>query len=429
MSTSTGTSLSPTAGQLLKRVRGVLLAVTVLAVTGVALAALQSDGHHRPLDPRSTDPTGSRATAQLLAQHGVHTRVVTSAQEAAAAAGPDTTVLVADPDAVRKKQQQELRKASERGGRTMLLGSGPSSTPTLAPGVRATAPVQVQQTPPDCELRQATRAGDASLGGYRYTRTGNSDRTEQSDGCYLRKGLPTVLRTPATASAQGVSAERGDTLLVGAPDLLYNKQLDKHGNASLALQLLGSRQNLVWYLPSPAESTGGDNDSSFFSLLPSGWYWGTVQLSVAALLAAVWRARRLGRLVPEQLPVSVPASETTEGRARLYRRAAARDRAAEALRSATRSRLAPLIGVARSQAHEPESLVPAITMHTAPETSTGDTSTPHTAPHVRSLLFGDAPSNDTALIQLADALDQLERSITGTAPGAPSTPEDKDRTT
>ncbi|WP_232791309.1 PfkB family carbohydrate kinase, partial [Streptomyces kanasensis] len=108
---------------------------------------------------------------------------------------------------------------------------------------------------------------------------------------------------------------------------------------SLALQLLGSRTHLVWYLPSlsdPSAAEGGgpgdgdrvEEEGDFLCLVPSGWLWGTLQLAVAAVLAAVWRARRLGPLVAERLPVAVRASEATEGRARLYFRADARDRAA-----------------------------------------------------------------------------------------------------
>lgn len=135
----------------------------------------------------------------------------------------------------------------------------------------------------------------------------------------------------------------GDTVVLGAPDILYNDTLDEQGNASLALQLLGSRPHLVWYLPSLSDpsATGPDEEKDFLDLLPSGWLWGTLQLFFAAALAALWRARRLGPLVPEKLPVAIRASETVEGRARLYRKANARDRAATALRSTTRTRLAP----------------------------------------------------------------------------------------
>ncbi len=136
--------------------------------------------------------------------------------------------------------------------------------------------------------------------------------------------------------------DQGDTVVLGAPDIFFNDRLDDHGNASLALQLLGSRPHLVWYLPSLADSTPApEEERGFFDLIPSGWLWGTLQLFIAAALAALWRARRLGPLVPEKLPVAIRASETVEGRARLYRKADARDRAAAALRSATRTRLAP----------------------------------------------------------------------------------------
>ena len=121
---------------------------------------------------------------------------------------------------------------------------------------------------------------------------------------------------------------------------------------------------------------------------------------LAAALAALWRARRLGPLVPEKLPVAIRASEAVEGRARLYRKANARDRAATALRSATRTRLAPLVGVPLAQAHTPEVLLPALSAHLH-----GD------GPSLHSLLFGAPPGDDAALISLADQLDALESEV------------------
>ena len=106
--------------------------------------------------------------------------------------------------------------------------------------------------------------------------------------------------------------------------------------------------------------------------------------------------------MPEKLPVAIRASETAEGRARLYRKANARDRAATALRSATRTRLAPLVGVPVAQAHAPEALLPALSAHLH---SDGDGQALH------SLLFGPPPSDDAALISLADQLDALEREV------------------
>ncbi|UGY91746.1 DUF4350 domain-containing protein [Streptomyces gobiensis] len=398
-STATSASLAPTARQLWTRSRGLLLAVVILIVAGVIIAVIRSGEQHGLLDPRSADRFGSRATAELLSDRGVDTTVVTTTEDAAAAAGPDTTLLITSPDMLSGRQLSTLRAAtSNSGARTLLIAPGPTSVSKLTPKVRAVKPAEVTTRSPGCDAPFARRAGDAELGGITYTTS-----ADPVDACYISDELPTLLRLP---DASG----NGDTVVAGAPDFLYNHRLDQHGNASLALQLLGSRPQLVWYLPSLADPAAEDTgDEGLFDLVPAGWRWGILQLAIAVVLAALWRARRLGPLVPERLPVAVRASEATEGRARLYRQAGARDRAAEALRSATRTRLAPLVGIPAAQAHTPESLAPALAAHTGEDSSS-----------VRTLLFGPAPTDDTALVRLADELDRLERRIT------PS-PRDKDR--
>ncbi|MER5386117.1 DUF4350 domain-containing protein [Streptomyces sp. NPDC002688] len=389
--TLTSTSASPTARQWWTRARGVVLALVLLLTAAVVMAAVRSDARHGQLDPRSADPYGSRAVAELLAERGVSTRVVTTLDEARTAAAPDTTLLIAAPDLLTKRQQRLLKQAMESSdGRTVLITPGSPSVGTLAPGVSADPAVSFDSTlSPDCTLPAAIRAGSADTGGVRYT-----SGAAGTDACYPSDGLPTLLRVPATTGS-------GDTVVLGAPDILYNDRLDEQGNASLALQLLGSRSHLVWYLPSLSDDSATDaGDQSFFDLLPSGWLWGTLQLFIAAILAALWRARRMGPLVPERLPVAIRASETAEGRARLYRKANARDRAASALRSATRTRLAPLIGVPPAQAHAPEALLPALSARLQGD---GQALLP--------LLFGPPPRDDAALVSLADQLDALEREV------------------
>ncbi|WP_329338386.1 DUF4350 domain-containing protein [Streptomyces sp. NBC_00663] len=385
------TSVSPTARQLWTRSRGIALAAVLLLAAAVTIAVIRSDTRHGTLDPRSADDHGSRAVAELLADRGVSTRVITTLDEARAAAGPDTTLLIAVPDLLTHRQQTALHSATApSGGRTVLIAPGSWSIGRLAPDVTADPATSINSTlEPDCDLPAAQRAGAADTGGIRYTTT-----HLEAETCYPSERLATLLRIPATGD--------GDTVVLGAPDILYNDRLDEQGNASLALQLLGSRPHLVWYLPSLSDASAADPDDerSFLDLLPSGWKWGTVQLFLAAALAALWRARRLGPLVPEKLPVAIRASETVEGRARLYRKANARDRAAAALRSTTRTRLAPLVGVPVTQAHTPEVLLPALSAHLR-----GDGQTLHP------LLFGPPPSDDTALVSLADQLDALEREV------------------
>ncbi|MGX1882856.1 DUF4350 domain-containing protein [Streptomyces sp. NPDC055287] len=382
------TSVSPTVRQIWTRTRGLLLGLVIILVAGVALAAVRSGDQHGRLDPRSADPSGSRAVAELLKGHGVSTRVVTTLDEATTAATEGTTLLVTAPDLLTDQQQSRLSSTMQESvSRTVLLAPGSSSAPTLAPGVRVEKRTTVSPRSPQCSLPAALRAGDADTGGVRYT-----PEAPSADACYLSDGHATLLRIPHAA---------GDTVLLGSPDILYNDRLDQQGNASLALQLLGSRPHLVWYLPSLGDASATDGgESSFYDLVPPGWLWGSLQLALAAALAAIWRARRLGPLVTEQLPVVVRASETTEGRARLYRRADARDSAASALRSATRTRLAPLLGVPASRAHASDTLIPAVSSHL-----------PTTGRDLLALLFGTAPSDDAGLIRLADDLDALEREV------------------
>ncbi|NEB80457.1 DUF4350 domain-containing protein [Streptomyces sp. SID14478] len=388
------TSATPTARQVWTRTRGIALALVLLLIAGVTIAAIRSGEKHGTLDPRSADQYGSRAVAALLADRGVDTRLVTTTAEARAATGPDTTLLVAVPDLLTAHQQDQLQAATaDSGGRTLLVAPGAASVDRLAPGVTAdTEPTSDSALAPSCDLPAARTAGKAGTGGgYRYETT-----LTDTDSCYPSAGAPTLLRLPAATG-------HGDTVVLGSPDILLNDHLDEQGNASLALQLLGTRTHVVWYLPSlsdDAAATRSENDRSFIDLIPRGWLWGTLQLFIAAALAALWRARRMGPLVAERLPVAIRASETVEGRARLYRKANARDRAATALRISTRTRLAPLIGVPPSQAHTPETFLPAL----ARQLPTPDQD-------LHTLLFGPPPATDAALIALADHLDALEREV------------------
>ncbi|GGT60884.1 DUF4350 domain-containing protein [Streptomyces purpureus] len=389
---TTSTSTALTAHQIWTRTRGILLALAILVTAGIVMAAVRSGDHHGRLDPRSADQYGSRAVAELLKTEGVTIRVATTLDEATSETGTDTTLLVTTPDLLTETQQQDLRSAMAKPGtRTVLLAPGRPSVGTLVPGISAKSPVPVEARAPQCSFPAAVRAGSADIGGERY-----ATERPPTESCYLSDGLPTLLRIDAAGT---------DTILIGSPDLLYNDRLDKEGNASLALQLLGSRPHLVWYLPSLSDSSARDEldeaeETAFVDLIPSGWLWGTLQLTIAAVLAAIWRARRLGPLVAERLPVAIRASEATEGRARLYRKANARDRAASVLRAAARTRLAPLLGVPARDAHSPEALLPALSSRL-----------PDGARDLTDLLFGPAPADDTALVRLADQLDALEREV------------------
>ena len=97
----------------------------------------------------------------------------------------------------------------------------------------------------------------------------------------------------------------------------------------------------------------------------------------------------------------VRASETVEGRGRLYRSHRARDRAAAALRTATLQRLLPRLGLG------PGASAPAV-VTTVAQRSGADPG------FVSHHLFGPPPATDNDLLQLARALDEIERQVAHT---------------
>ncbi|MGV2918587.1 DUF4350 domain-containing protein, partial [Streptomyces alfalfae] len=157
------TSLSPTPRQLWTRSRGIALGLVLLLAAAVAIAVIRSGGQHGRLDPRSAEPHGSRAVAELLDQRGVSTRVVTTTEEARSAAGPDTTLVVANPDLLTERQRSRLHAAPEDpAGPTVPIPPCRRPIRTLAP--RATpdppppAPAPPPPPPPPAAHRPATPA-------------------------------------------------------------------------------------------------------------------------------------------------------------------------------------------------------------------------------------------------------------------------------
>jgi len=373
-------ALSPTAEQLWRRVRAplALCALTLIVVSSLVL--IRGDRHEGRLDPRSTSGQGGKALARLLEQRGVDVTLVRSADAAARAAVPGTTLLVPFPNLTTDPSLRALAAATP--SRTILVAPENRALAGLAPGVHTRADADTRTLDPACALPAATRAGDADTGGIRY----DTDLLPGAIGCYPEAGRPTLVVTPSVAGR--------DTVVLGSAAPLVNDRLDEHGNAALALNLLGAHPHVLWYLPGEDDVPAGED--SLWDLLPAGWRWGLAQLGVAALLTAAWRARRLGPVVAEPLPVVVRATETVEGRARLYRRGRARDTAAELLRGACREQLARTLGGPNGEA----ALVAAVADRTG-----------RPAVAVHALLYGAIPESDDALVALADDLDTLMRQV------------------
>ena len=169
---------------------------------------------------------------------------------------------------------------------------------------------------------------------------------------------------------------------------------------------------MIWYVSSYADLQQGATPS-LGDLVP-GWVLPLgVLLGIAGIALVLWRARRFGPVVVENLPVVVRASETMEGRARLYSRAHARLRALDALRIGTVDRLARAIGLARTATvDEVANAVAALTGRDRAAVS--------------ALLLDTVPTTDAQLVRLSDELLTLEAEVAMTRPGASTTTQSQE---
>ena len=354
-----------------------VLALALLAVAGFLLTGRRTTGD---FDPAAVDRNGSRAVAELLRGYGVVVERVTDVDGALAAADDDTTVFVPQPS---RLAPASLAKLVAGSGRARLVVAEPDADDlaALSADVTTSGSEPLATREPVCDLAVARRAGAAQTGGATF----DVAQGVAADRCYSSGGEPTLVRV-------------GRLTVLGNGTIFTNESLDEQGNAALALGLLGAGERVAWLLPRPGDVEPADEgDSGLLDLLPDRVYYVAIAVFVAALLFAVWRGRRLGPVVVEPLPVVVRAAETVEGRARLYRGARARDRAAEALREGRRAALVAMLGL---PADDRGALVETVSARTG-----------RTAGEVESLLYGAAPGDDRTLVRLADDLDTLDAEV------------------
>jgi hypothetical protein len=360
--------------------RSTLLLVVglVAAVVVVVLFVAQDVGRTADLDPDNADRNGSRALARVLDDHGVDVSVVRSADELDDTdVDADTTVVVTSTDLLGRSTAERLVEHAAP-GRLVVVEPGPGTTEALGltalpMGVDGEDAIEADCVDPAYD--GLSLAFDFALA------------YPVEDGCF-----------PTTEGAL-VAEPRPGTVLFGAGESLSNDQVLRADNAAVGLRLLGQSHRLVWYVPSLDDLTA-DDGVSVATLLPR-WLRPALWLLVAATIALLlWRARRLGALAIEPLPVAVKAIETTRSRGRLYRKAGDRVHAASVLRAAARVRAAERL---RLGSHpDPDALVRDVARHTG-----------RTPADVDALLGPRAapPATDHDLITLADQLAALDREV------------------
>ena len=386
-----------------RRNRGTLVIGLLLVAALVVTVLTSPDGGGKRLDADNAAPVGGRALAQVLQEQGVQVRPEFRLATVVEAAGPGTTVLVLESGLLDPERLRQLRAT---GADLVLVEPGLPVLQVLAPELTVAGSSEAREVDPGCEDPDAVAAGEVRGGGRAY---------QAGEGA----GVPGVASEPASASGRvSVCYPFPDTpdagsyavvddpaqdrrvVVHGQDDLLTNQFLAQGGNAALALRSLGANPTLLWYSVDPLDvAEPSDTAPSAVELLPDWVRWVVVQLGLVLLVVVLWRSRRLGRLVPERLPVVVRSAETAEGRARLYRSAAARSTSAGLLRAAGTRRLAGRLGA------RPGASTTDVARLAAAATGRDPTA-------VLAVLAGPHPPDDAGLIRLADQIDELEREVT-----------------
>jgi len=356
--------------------RGPAIAVAILV--GLVLVVIVSGGpasRDAPLDPRSDAPLGTSALVALLDRLGARVDLSTGLP-----GQRDEIALLLD-DHLDEQQTIELRTWVRGGGRLVVTDprsplvpppvdqEDPSDPDTLAPGF-CTLPalVDVHVVDGGAAVRYEARGADGSCFG-----------------------------TPGGAFVVRRALGRGDIVSVGGAAFLTNDLLDEQDNAVLAAVLLAPvAGTAVRVVEAPLPAGGGDK--SLGDLIGGGLRRAALQLAVAFVLYALWRAIRLGRPVPEEQAVEVAGSELVSAAGRLLERGKAPGAAAEVLRGGLRRTLRARFGVPADA--PPSVLVEVVAARTGAELE-----------QVRLALGDHAVSTDTELVAVASAVASVHQEV------------------
>jgi hypothetical protein len=392
---SGATTLTPTIRVATRRALfWIVAAVFLTLIAVITLATTGSSTKGVPFSATNAAPAGSKAIAEVLREQGVDVSVPATLAAAKSALSGSTgssgssgssgsTLFLVDPNG--NLDRTQLRALASRAEHVIVLSPTYSQIAALAPEVGLAGVVGRNSLSAGCDLPAAKAAGRVSGAGSGFRVL---DKGAHTTACFA-SGTDTFSVVDISRAAQHIT-------VVGTTDAFDNEHVAQRGNAALALTLLGDKDRLVWYLPTIDDSSA--SGPTIAELTPAWVGAASALLIVVAIAAAFWRGRRLGPLVIENLPVVVRASETMEGRARLYQKGAARLRALDSLRIGSVSRLATQCGLPRLATVD--DVIAAVAAVTARDPAV-----------IRSLLLTTDPRSDRELVRLSDELLDLERDV------------------
>lgn len=358
----------------------------------------------------NTDLDGYAAVASVLEDEGVNIHRAYSAEAAREliTEHPEAGVVVMMRDVVPEERFVTELEAIHDIGREVLWISGDpqlleitlggTAGPSIPVGAAGTA--QAIEAGEACEIPAARTAETIQSPGTSWV-----PESATGQDCFPVSG-----EDAGEDQATGhVLTQTPQGLVFTAPEAFTNQHIVEEGNAALALGLLAGTDaaaqsggdgsgELIWYTPSGADAVGSEDWASPLDFLPD-WLWPLMGwLLICAVIAMFAAGRRVGPVVTEPMPVSVPAAESAEGRGRLYQQANATAAAAQSIRSAHLLRLARLLRLGRAP-------------HVQTIAEAASRATGRTTKEIAELLQTPAISSNPELVAYAQAMTQLEADV------------------
>jgi hypothetical protein len=355
----------------------------VLIAVVVVFAAVGGSGGSGgpPLDPTSTSPDGAKALALLLAQIGP------GVDQASGAPTPGSGgIALVLHDRLDQAGDRQLATWVRSGG--TLVAADPAlvfnfAAPARAPGAGGLVTVSGAMAV-DCSLPALQGVETVDPSGALTLRP-----PPGATGCFNAAGAGAFLVVEPLGA--------GELVLLGGPDLWTNANLGHDDNSVLAANLLAPRPGgpPVQWIVGPRV---GGGHQSLAQLIPMRVKEGLIELGVALVLLALWRARRLGRPVIETPLVELPGSELVVAVGNLLHQGGRVDDAGGILRATLRRGIGEQLGVPPNA--PPEAVAEVVAARTGLDRNL-----------VLATVSGPLPTTEAELVALAGHADTIRQEM------------------
>lgn len=381
MKATQSTVVSPTARQRWTRMRPLVIIIFLGLLFVIATALIpRYEKDSETLSPNNPGNSGAQALVQTLRHHGIKVVKVTSARELIARSTPDSTAVITYPgympDATAKAIDEKVHRV------VYLLSHYGSDLDTPSVEVTTSKTTNATETlSAECTSEPAQKA---------QTLLNNSGQLVTTTEVGWTKCFP------ADDAYAYLEKNEGDHFraIIADGAIASNQWVDSDGNAALLINAMAQKPTIYWYDGSKDNVLASDTVDT----LEPQWLIPILSLiGIGITVIGFSRGQRLGRLVPEDLPSYVPSSETTKGRGRLMATQKQHAHAARLLRIEAVTTIAKRLGI------DPKA--PRATLEHALAARGLLTA------QVSDLLWGPPPTNNSELVELAEALSALTQEI------------------